>query len=471
MERLLVWIEHISDWLWGPPLIILLTGTGLYFTILLKGFQFRYPLYIFKQTIGSVGKKPKGEGTVTPLQALTSALSSTIGAANIVGVPAAIMFGGPGAVFWMWLIALFAMAIKFSESVLAVHYREKNEQGEYVGGPMYYITKGLRMKWLGVFFSVALIVELIPSIMVQGNSVSVSLAETFSFNKIYAGIGIAFLIGLVVIGGVKRIGKVTEFVVPLMAGAYAGAGLLIVLMNLSSVPAFFSLVFSNAFTSSSAVGGFAGAALAETVRWGFARGLYSNEAGMGTASIAHAAAMTDHPVRQGFWSVIGIVIDTLIICTTTAFVVLASGVWTGKNASIDPAALTTAAFQHYFGSGGGYFVSVSLVFFVVSTIMVVIFYGVKQAEFLFGRLAGHVIKFVYLAAIIIGAAGGAKAIWGFLDLALAFILVPNVIALLLLSRKVKALYTEFFTSEQYYLKDIRKTKQNPVYQTKEAKNS
>ncbi|CAF1768290.1 Amino-acid carrier protein AlsT [Bacillus subtilis] len=471
MERLLVWIEHISDWLWGPPLIILLTGTGLYFTILLKGFQFRYPLYIFKQTIGSVGKKPKGEGTVTPLQALTSALSSTIGAANIVGVPAAIMFGGPGAVFWMWLIALFAMAIKFSESVLAVHYREKNEQGEYVGGPMYYITKGLRMKWLGVFFSVALIVELIPSIMVQGNSVSVSLAETFSFNKIYAGIGIAFLIGLVVIGGVKRIGKVTEFVVPLMAGAYAGAGLLIVLMNLSSVPAFFSLVFSNAFTSSSAVGGFAGAALAETVRWGFARGLYSNEAGMGTAPIAHAAAMTDHPVRQGFWSVIGIVIDTLIICTTTAFVVLASGVWTGKNASIDPAALTTAAFQHYFGSGGGYFVSVSLVFFVVSTIMVVIFYGVKQAEFLFGRLAGHVIKFVYLAAIIIGAAGGAKAIWGFLDLALAFILVPNVIALLLLSRKVKALYTEFFTSEQYYLKDIRKTKQNPVYQTKEAKNS
>ncbi|MEC3620877.1 sodium:alanine symporter family protein [Bacillus subtilis] len=471
MERLLVWIEHISDWLWGPPLIILLTGTGLYFTILLKGFQFRYPLYIFKQTIGSVGKKPKGEGTVTPLQALTSALSSTIGAANIVGVPAAIMFGGPGAVFWMWLIALFAMAIKFSESVLAVHYREKNEQGEYVGGPMYYITKGLRMKWLGVFFSVALIVELIPSIMVQGNSVSVSLAETFSFNKIYAGIGIAFLIGLVVIGGVKRIGKVTEFVVPLMAGAYAGAGLLIVLMNLSSVPAFFSLVFSNAFTSSSAVGGFAGAALAETVRWGFARGLYSNEAGMGTAPIAHAAAMTDHPVRQGFWSVIGIVIDTLIICTTTAFVVLASGVWTGKNASIDPAALTTAAFQHYFGSGGGYFVSVSLVFFVVSTIMVVIFYGVKQAEFLFGRLAGHVIKFVYLTAIIIGAAGGAKAIWGFLDLALAFILVPNVIALLLLSRKVKALYTEFFTSEQYYLKDIRKTKQNPVYQTKEAKNS
>ena len=302
---------------------------------------------------------------------MTSALSSTVGAANIVGVPAAIMFGGPGAVFWMWLVALFAMAIKFSESVLAVHYREKNEEGEYVGGPMYYITKGLSMKWLGVFFSVALMIELVPSIMVQGNSVSASLAETFSFNRLYTGIGIAILIGLVVLGGIKRIGKVTELAVPLMAGAYIGAGFLIVVMNLSSVPAFFSLIFSNAFTSSSAFGGFAGAAVAETVRWGFARGLYSNEAGMGTAPIAHAAAMTDHPVRQGFWAVIGIVVDTLLICTTTAFVVLASGVWTGENAASNPGALAAAAFRSYFGPVGGYFVSVALVFFVLSTITAV----------------------------------------------------------------------------------------------------
>ncbi len=310
------------------------------------------------------------------------------------------------------------------------------------------------MKWLGVFFSVALMIELVPSIMVQGNSVSASLAESFSFNRLYTGIGIAFLIGLVVIGGIKRIGKVTELAVPLMAGAYIGAGFLIVVMNLSSVPAFFSLIFSNAFTSSSAFGGFAGAAVAETVRWGFARGLYSNEAGMGTAPIAHAAAMTDHPVRQGFWAVIGIVVDTLLICTTTAFVVLASGVWTAENAASNPGALAAAAFRSYFGPVGGYFVSVSLVFFVLSTITVVIFYGVKQAEFLFGRLAGHMIKFVYLGAVIIGAAGGAKAIWGFLDLALVFILIPNILAVLLLSKKVRSLYDEFFTSEKYYLKDI-----------------
>ncbi|MDA1477188.1 alanine/glycine:cation symporter family protein [Bacillus changyiensis] len=468
MEQLLDWVKLISDWLWGPPLIILLTGTGIYFTVLLKFFQFRYPLYIFKQTIGSVRKKPKGEGTLTPLQALTSALSSTVGAANIVGVPAAIMFGGPGAVFWMWLIALFAMAIKFAESVLAVHYREKNDQGEFVGGPMYYMTKGLRMKWLGVLFSVALIVELVPSIMVQGNAASVSLAQTFSFNEVYAGFGIAILIGLVVIGGIKRIGKVTELVVPLMAGAYVGAGLLIMLMNLPAVPEFFSLIFSNAFTSSSATGGFAGAVFAETIRWGFARGLYSNEAGMGTAPIAHAAAMTDHPVRQGFWAVIGIVVDTLIICTTTAFVVLSSGVWTSENALKDPAALSAKAFSSYFGNAGGYFVSISLAFFVVSTITVVIFYGVKQAEFLFGQMSGHVLKVVYLVAIIIGAAGGAKVIWGFLDLALSFILIPNIVALILLSKKVKALYNEFFTSEKYYLKDVEQ--ENHDYDSKKVKN-
>ncbi|MCY8523362.1 alanine:cation symporter family protein, partial [Bacillus atrophaeus] len=190
------------------------------------------------------------------------------------------MFGGPGAVFWMWLIALFAMAIKFSESVLAVHYREKNEHGEFVGGPMYYITKGLKMKWLGVFFSVALIVELIPSIMVQGNSVSSSLALTFSFNEWAVGIVMAVIVGVVVLGGITRIGKVTEWFVPLMAGIYIGAGVWIMVTNGSSIPAFFSLVFSDAFQPSAAVGGFGGAALAETIRWGFARGLYSNEAGM-----------------------------------------------------------------------------------------------------------------------------------------------------------------------------------------------
>ncbi|MCA1064105.1 sodium:alanine symporter family protein [Rossellomorea sp. AcN35-11] len=455
-------IGKVSAWLWGPPLIIVLGVTGLYLTFLLKFIQFRYPLYIFKQTVGSVFKKPKGEGTVTPLQALTSALSSTIGAANIVGVPAAIMFGGPGAIFWMWVIALIGMALKFSESVLAVHYREKNEQGEYVGGPMYYMAKGLNMKWLGVWFAFALMIELIPSVMVQGNAVASTVEETFQVDSLITGIVVALIVVLIVFGGIKRIGKVTEIFVPFMALIYVGSALVILFMNLDAVPEFFSLILSHAFQPMSAMGGFAGVAVAETIRWGFARGLYSNEAGLGTAPIAHAAAQTDHPVRQGLWAIIGIVIDTIIVCTATAFVVLSSGVWTAENALDDPSALTTEAFTRYFGDFGGILVTVSLIFFVLSTIIVIVFYGAKQAEFLFGLKAAYGIKVVYTAAIVLGSVGGAKVIWQFLDLALAAILIPNIIAVLLLSKEVKRLTDEFFTSEKYYLKDTGKVKEKKI---------
>ncbi|WP_214741546.1 MULTISPECIES: sodium:alanine symporter family protein [unclassified Exiguobacterium] len=447
-------VTKVSDWLWGVPIISLLVLSGVFLTIKLGFFQFRYPIYIFKQTFGSIFKKPKGEGDISPRQALTSALSSTVGAANIIGVPAAIMFGGPGAIFWMWVIAIIGMAIKFSESVLAVHYREKNDAGEFVGGPVYYISKGLRWKWLATWFAFALMIELIPSIMVQGNAVSSAVRETFNGNTLITGIVVAILVGIIVFGGLKRIAKVTEVVVPGMALVYVGAGLVIVLMNISEIPNVLSLIFSYAFEPMAAFGGFAGAAVAETIRWGFARGLYSNEAGLGTAPIAHAAAQTDHPVRQGFWAVIGIVIDTLIICSTTAFVVLSSGVWTADGAMEDPAALTTIAFNEYFGYTGSLLVTVSLIFFVLSTIIVIIFYGSRQAEYLFGLTAGKIMKAVYIGSIVIGSIGGAQMIWNFLDLMLAMILIPNMIAVLLLSGEVKRLTTEFFTSEKYYKKDI-----------------
>ncbi|MEK4031090.1 sodium:alanine symporter family protein [Pseudobacillus sp. FSL P4-0506] len=458
MDNFIAGVEKFSGWLWGVPLIALLTISGIFMTIKLGFFQFRYPLYIFQQTLGSILKKPKGEGTVTPLQALTSALSSTIGAANIVGVPAAIMFGGPGAVFWMWVIAVIGMAINFSESVLSVHYREKNEEGEFVGGPMYYMTKGLNMKWLGVWFSFALMIELIPSIMVQGNSVASTISQTFKIDGLYTGIVMAVITGLVVFGGIKRIGRVTEIFVPFMALFYVGGALVVLALNIDQVPTVISLIFSHAFQPMSAVGGFAGAAVAETIRWGFARGLYSNEAGLGTTPIAHAAAQTDHPVRQGFWAIIGIVIDTLVVCSATAFVVLSTGVWKQAGALDDPSALTTIAFKESFGAFGGFLVTASLIFFVLSTVIVVVFYGSKQAEFLFNLKAAQAIKVIYLAAIILGAVGAAKTIWSFLDLALAAILLPNIIAVLLLSGKVKELKNEFFESEKYYLKDVKKKK-------------
>lgn len=454
MNAIIDIVTSFSNWLWGVPIISLLVLSGVFLTIKLGFFQFRYPIYIFKQTFGSIFKKPKGEGDISPRQALTSALSSTVGAANIIGVPAAIMFGGPGAIFWMWVIAIIGMAIKFSESVLAVHYREKNDAGEFVGGPVYYISKGLRWKWLATWFAFALMIELIPSIMVQGNAVSSAVRETFNGNTLITGIIVAVLVGIIVFGGLKRIAKVTEIVVPGMALVYVGAGLIIVLMNLSEIPNVLSLIFSYAFEPMAAFGGFAGAAVAETIRWGFARGLYSNEAGLGTAPIAHAAAQTDHPVRQGFWAVIGIVIDTLIICSTTAFVVLSSGVWTADGAMEDPAALTTIAFREYFGYTGSLLVTISLIFFVLSTIIVIIFYGSRQAEYLFGLTAGKIMKAVYIVSIVIGSIGGAQMIWNFLDLMLAMILIPNMIAVLLLSSEVKRLTTEFFTSEKYYKKDI-----------------
>ncbi|ANU20040.1 sodium:alanine symporter family protein [Planococcus plakortidis] len=455
MEGFLQGVADFSAWIWGIPLITLLLVSGLYMTFKLGFFQFRYFGYIFGQTFGSIFRRPKGEGTVTPFQALTSALSSTIGAANIVGVPAAIMFGGPGAIFWMWVIALIGMALKFAESVLAVEYREKNGNGEFVGGPMYYMTKGLNMKWLGVWFSFALMIELIPSIMVQGNSIASTVEATFAIPALWTGIITAVLVSIVVFGGIKRIGKVTEIFVPFMALMYVGGAVVILLMNVKAVPEFFMLIFSNAFSPAPVMGGFAGAAIVEVIRWGFARGLYSNEAGLGTAPIAHAAATTDHPVRQGFWAVIGIVVDTLIVCTATAFVILSSGVWTQEGAMENSSALTSLAFEQYFGDFGAILVTIALIFFVLSTILVVVFYGAKQAEFLFGLKAAHGMQVVYIIAVVLGAVGAAEVIWGFLDIMLAAILIPNVLAILLLSNKVKDLKNEFFTSDEYYRKDLK----------------
>lgn len=457
MEQFLQGVADFSAWLWGIPLITMLLISGLYMTFKLGFFQFRYFSYIVGQTFGSIFRRPKGEGTVTPFQALTSALSSTIGAANIVGVPAAIMFGGPGAIFWMWVIALIGMALKFAESVLAVEYREKNAKGEFVGGPMYYMTKGLNMKWLGIWFSFALMIELIPSIMVQGNSIANTVQATFNVPVLWTGIATAVLVSIVVFGGIKRIGKVTEIFVPFMALLYVGGAVVILLMNVKAVPEFFMLIFNNAFSPAPVVGGFAGAAIVEVIRWGFARGLYSNEAGLGTAPIAHAAATTDHPVRQGFWAVIGVVVDTLIVCTATAFVILSSGVWTEEGAMENSSALTSLAFEQYFGDFGAILVTIALIFFVLSTILVVVFYGAKQAEFLFGLKAAYGMQVIYIFAVILGAVGAAEVIWGFLDIMLAAILIPNIIAILLLSNKVKELKNEFFTSDEYYRKD-RKVK-------------
>ena len=450
-------IVAFSDWLWGYPLVTLLLVSSLFLTIYLGFIQFRHFGYMMKQTFGSINKKPKGEGTITPRQALTSALSSTVGAANIVGVPTAIMMGGPGAVFWMMVIAFLGMALKYSENVLGIHYREKNSKGEFVGGPTYYMKKGMKNKKVGIvfafIFAFALMLELIPSIMVQGNSAASTVEDTFNIDMGYTGIILAVLAALVVFGGIKRIATFTEMIVPVMVGLYCILGFIIILMNIQHLPGVIALVVEKAFNPDAALGGSFGAALATTVRWGFARGIYSNEAGLGTSPIAHAAAKTDHPVRQAFWSVSEIVVDTLIICSTTAFVVLVSDVWKADDAKEQSAALTARAFNDAFGTFGSWIVSISMVFFVFSTIIVVIYYGSRMAEYLFGLTAGFIMKIVYVLSIALGAFGAGTQLWNLLDIALACILIPNIIAVIILSPKVKDLTREFFTSKEFYLKD------------------
>ncbi|MDU9348466.1 MULTISPECIES: sodium:alanine symporter family protein [Staphylococcus] len=444
MEKLI----SFSDWLWGYPLVLLLLFASVFLTVYLNFIQFRHFFYMLKQTFGSVNKKPRGEGTITPRQALTSALSSTVGAANIVGVPTAIMMGGPGAVFWMMVIAFLGMALKFSENVLGVHYREQNKKGEFVGGPTYYMKKGFKNKKLGTIFSLifafALMIEIVPSIMVQGHSAASTMKDTFNVPMAVSGVILAVLAALVVFGGVKRIASFAEKIVPIMVGLYCFFGFLIILMNISHVPNVIWLVIEQAFNPTAAIGGTFGAALATTIRWGFARGIYSNEAGLGTSSIAHAAAKTDHPVRQAFWGISEIVVDTLIICSTTGFVVLVSGVWKASDAKAQSAALTARAFENTFGQFGSMMVSISMMFFVFSTVVVVIFYGSRMAEFLFGLTAGWVMKTIYVLSMIVGALGAAQQLWDLLDLALAAVLIPNVIAVIMLSPKVKSLTTDFF---------------------------
>lgn len=458
-------ITAVSDFLWGYPVVIILFLTSMYLTVKLKFFQFRYPVHIFKQTVGQIGKKTRGDGTVTPFQTLTTALSSTIGAANIVGVPVAIMLGGPGAVFWMWVIAILGMGLKFGEITLGVHYREKNAIGEYVGGPTYYMKNGIKWPLIGKilagWYAIFLILELIPSIMVQSNSVASTIEDTFSLSPLVTGIVVAFFVGLVVFGGIKRIGAVSSIFVPVMALLYIIAGLIVILMNVQAIPAAFALIFTEAFNPTAALGGGAGAVLAETIRWGFARGIYSNEAGLGTSPIAHSAAKTDHPVRQALWGVIEILVDTLIICTITGLVVIVSGVWQHEDAADGSVreALTARAFGEAFGPAGSTMVSLALILFVFSTITVVVFYGARQAEYLFGLWAGTAMKTVYVISIVVGAIGGATTLWTFLDIMLFMILLPNIIAIVLMSPKIIELKNEYFKSDHYYKKDIREEKE------------
>ena len=459
MDNILSSISAFSDWLWGIPMLIFLVGAGVVLTVRTGFVQFRHFWYIMGQTLGSIFKKGSGEGTVSPFQAAATALACTVGASNIVGVPLAIALGGPGAVFWMWVCALLGMGTKFSEIVLGIKYRRLNEEGVYVGGSMYYIADGLPNKKVGrflarmrTFFSMIFMPFTIAAQSVS--AVQAVEAEPLHIPPMATGVVLTVLIGIVVYGGVKRIANVTDKLVPIMVIIYLCGSLVVLGVNAAALPGVFALIFKSAFSPAAAMGGFAGAGVAAAMRQGMARGTYSTEAGMGSAAAGHAAATTDHPVRQGFWGVFEVMVSGLVICTMSGLVVMCTGMWTEVSSDM-AGTMPSLAFQSVFGTGlGAGIVAISMLCFVVSTMIVQVFYGEKYAEFLFGLKASKVAKFIYLLSILLGVLLDLETIYIFLDLILGMMVFVHAYALIAMSGQVAELKKEFFTDPRYYLKDI-----------------
>ena len=442
-ESLLEIVNAISAQVWGPPMLVLLVGTGLYLTFLLKGVQFRaifHSLYL-----AFVKRKEEGaEGDISHFQALMTALAATVGTGNIAGVATAIASGGPGALFWMWMTGLVGMATKYSEALLAVKYRETDADGRMRGGPMYYIANGLGWKWLGAVFAVfASIAAFGIGNMTQSNSVAAVLESTFNVPTWITGLILMIATALVIIGGIKSIARVTSVIVPAMIVLYMVAGIAAILINIDTLPAIIELVFTQAFTPTAAAGGFAGAMVREAVRFGVARGVFSNESGLGSAGIAAAAAQTRDPVTQALVSMTQTFIDTLIVCSITGFVIIGSGMWTSGETG---AALTASAFSKGLpGEFGAYIVALGLVLFAYSTVLGWSYYGEKSIVYLFGDKVAMPYRVVFCLFVGIGAVAQLDLVWAISDVMNGLMAVPNLIGLIFLSGVVAAETRRYFS--------------------------
>lgn len=439
--------DAISNFVWGPFMLFLLLGTGIYLTIRLKGVTVSKLFYAFKMLFSGMDKeKQKGEGDITPFQALMTSLAATIGTGNIAGVATAIFMGGPGAVVWMWITAFFGMAIKYSEAVLAVKYREKRGTGKFAGGPMYYIKNGMskNWNWLGSAFAIfAAIATFGIGNTVQSNSVARALGQSVGIPYWITGLVLALLTYIVIIGGIERIAEVTEKLVPLMAAVYVFGAIWIIVVNIGSLGSAFSLIFKSAFSGHAAVGGFTGATLSQVMRFGVARGVFSNEAGLGSAAIAHAATTTDEPVRQGIVGMLGGFIDTIIVCTMTALVIIMSGVWSVGETGAE---LTTMAFNKGLPGPGGLIVAFGLIFFAFSTILTWSYYGEKSIEYILGSKSIIFYRYLFVIFVFVGAIGNLEAIWALADTMNGLMIIPNLIAILILSPVVFKETKKYFTN-------------------------
>ena len=453
--------DALNGFIWGVPAMVCIIGVGLYLSIRTNFLQMRKFGHSMKCTIGKIMSREKAaEGSITPFQAVCTALAATVGTGNIAGVAGAIAIGGPGAVFWMWISALLGMCTKFAEVTLAVHFRERNEKGDYVGGPMYYIKNGLGSKWMWLaylyaFFGVCAVFGTGNATQVNTITAAVNTAltnygilaaDSLAISNLIIGIVICIVVALILIGGLKRIGSITEKLVPFMALLYILLGFGLIGMNIGKVPAVFASIFRGAFNPSAVTGGIVGSFFV-AMQKGVSRGIFSNEAGLGTGSIAHASADTDKPVQQGMFGIFEVFMDTIVICTMTALVILLSGVAIpyGQAAGAE---LTISGFTAVYGNWVSIFTAVAMCCFAFSTIIGWGLYGARCAEFLLGSKILLPFNIAYALVAIVGATVDLGLIWGISDTFNGFMTVPNLIAVFLLTPVVLKLTKEHFTKEK-----------------------
>lgn len=442
-DRIQQWNAWLNGYVWGAPMMVLLVGTGLLLTVLTRGVQFRYLGFALREVLGKVTQRGGGVGNVSPFQAVATALASTVGVGNIAGVATAIVLGGPGAVFWLWISGLLGMCTKFSEIVVALHYREPDATGTLRGGAMYTLKKGLGLPWLGSVF--ALLTALAAfgiGNMVQANSVADALHSTFGVPAAASGVGLVLVTAIVILGGITRIAEVTQVLVPFMALLYLGGGLAAIGLHADRLPHVFALIFEGAFTGTAAAGGFAGSTIMMAMRYGIARGLFSNEAGLGSAPMVHATADTDHPARQGLYGIFEVFVDTLLVCTTTALVILVTDTWTSGATG---AALSARAFETGLpGTFGSLVVTGGLVLFAFSTLIGWSYYGETGIVYLLGARAAVPYRLAWLVFVYLGAVGSLPLVWDVADTLNGLMAIPNLVSVLGSLPLLLRLQREFF---------------------------
>lgn len=436
----------INDFVWGVPCLVLLIGTGLYFTIRLGFMQFRYPGFLFKETIVKAFKKKddenKAPGELTSFQAAMTSVGAIVGSGNIAGVATAIVMGGPGAVLWMLFAALVGMATKFAEVTLGIQYRELRKDGTVGGGAMYYLAKGLKQKWLGILFCILVIpYAFVISAVVDTNTIALAMENEFAVPTWVTGLILAVAAAIIIFGGIKRIGRASEIIAPFMGGAYILAGILVILLHLPQVPSAIVEIVKGAFNPSAVTGGAVGS-LFIAMRYGVARGVYSNEAGAGTAAMVHCGAKVDHPVEQGMWGAVEVFLDTALVCLVTSLTIVLSGLW---NTGLDGAVLTMEAFEMMLpGKVGSYICLGAIILFGFTCLISFYTYAERAAVYIFGGKSRMAIRVLWVAMIFLGSQTTLGFAWDLADTFNGMMIIPNLVGVLLLSGQVVKLKKEYF---------------------------